>query len=320
MTSPRELWLEPDDAQLVEQAARLTRCVLEKCRTLDNDHWQVTGSCALSWDWHHRTGDDIDVVIAPGLSMSALGGTDIEQRIQDAGGHRQDANDDELRVTYPNTGTVHITSREPELTGLEERLLVNRLDTQRVTKAQIFLGKLRRAVGNHASGTDLVDIWEADRRSLPGLAQAVNVLTEPETARIHAFWHASRTKLEHEIDSVELQMKRPSPAEAVTKAIEAIDTHRYAAMRIEAMGGRTSVYTRTRIGRRTEYHFPSADGPAHLRGLGVLGHVRLHNVDPMRVLMDTIRSDRRTTMKLDLGSEGVEDRTAQGEHEGASSR
>ena len=50
----------------------LTTELIGACRTLEHNEWYLGGGTMLAADWQHRTSTDIDILIAPGLSMNAL--------------------------------------------------------------------------------------------------------------------------------------------------------------------------------------------------------------------------------------------------------
>ena len=55
------------------KAIELIKALMRECATLEHEAWYLGGGTALAADWQHRTSTDIDILIAPGLSMSALG-------------------------------------------------------------------------------------------------------------------------------------------------------------------------------------------------------------------------------------------------------
>ena len=86
---------------------------MSECATLEDDDWHLGGGTALAADWKHRTSTDIDILIAPGLSMTGLGPEAIgriERLIEEQGGRRLDAPDQKLSVDYGPDGKVDISA------------------------------------------------------------------------------------------------------------------------------------------------------------------------------------------------------------------
>ena len=126
---------------------------MRECATLEHEAWYLGGGTALAADWQHRTSTDIDILIAPGLSMSALGpeaNARIDLLIESQGGKRLTAPDQKLSVAYEPDGKVDIFSSGRQLPGHEEPIEIDGTPTRRLSNAQIFAGKLRRAIEGHA--------------------------------------------------------------------------------------------------------------------------------------------------------------------------
>ena len=86
---PRRVELPGVAKRCWPRAIELIKALMRECATLEHEAWYLGGGTALAADWQHRTSTDIDILIAPGLSMSALGpeaNARIDQLIESQGG------------------------------------------------------------------------------------------------------------------------------------------------------------------------------------------------------------------------------------------
>ena len=110
---PRRIELPEAAKRCWPKAVELVGDLMSECATLEDDDWHLGGGTALAADWKHRTSTDIDILIAPGLSMTGLGPEAIgriERRIEEQGGRRLDAPDQKLSVDYGPDGKVDISA------------------------------------------------------------------------------------------------------------------------------------------------------------------------------------------------------------------
>ena len=90
-------------------ATALTTELIGACRTLEHNEWYLGGGTMLAADWQHRTSTDIDILIAPGLSMNALpdaAARRIERLIKQEQGETIRSPDQKLSVSYPGRGKI----------------------------------------------------------------------------------------------------------------------------------------------------------------------------------------------------------------------
>ena len=145
----------PEPANRIwSRATALVDALLKECKTLEDDKWYLGGGTALSAEWRHRNSTDIDILIAPGLSMASLHGNSkkrLSELINATNGTRIDAPDQKLSATYGEHGKVDIFSSGRQLPGHEEKIEVAGRTTLRLSNAQIFAGKFRRAIDQHVA-------------------------------------------------------------------------------------------------------------------------------------------------------------------------
>jgi len=284
--------LEPA-SRIWQHATTLVNALLEECKTLEHDRWYLGGATALAADWRHRHSFDIDILIAPGLSMAALHGKGhqrLSKLIQATKRQQVDAPDQKLSIAYGKNGKVDIFSSGRQLPGHEEPIEVARQTTLRLSNAQIFSGKFRRAIDHHVAARDLFDICHAARiRSDAGMHQALNALTEPELNRIREFWHNSRAKIEEEAQTKLSGISAENwidPKQLVERAARTTETHRYAEVLIQASHDRITIRTRTNGLRTNEYHSTSNEIERDLHGLGIARYLGCHNISARDVIRD----------------------------------
>lgn len=271
------------------KALELVVAVQRECATLEHEDWYLVGGTALAADWNHRTSTDIDILIAPGLSMSALGpdaNGRIDPLIRNQGGGRLEAPDQKLSVEYQPEGKVDIFSSRRQLPGHEERIEIDGTSTWRLSDAQIFAGKLRRAIEGHAVARDLFDICYAAKTERIGFEQALNALTEEEQRGISGLWEAAKEKIAEEADTKLAGVKdedRIPPEELAEEASKALKDYLYAHTIIRAGRGQAVVRTRTANGHWREYE--SAAGPPLPRLLIFLVAARRAARDDMEYLI-----------------------------------
>lgn len=290
---PRQIDLLEPASRIWKHATTLVDALVAECRTLEHDRWYLGGGTALAADWHHRKSFDIDILIAPGLSMAALHGEGhqrLSKVIHATNGRQINAPDQKLSIDYGNNGKVDIFSSGRQLPGHEEPIEIAGRTTLRLSNAQIFSGKFRRAIDHHVAARDLFDICHAARiKNDAGMHQALNALTQPELDRITEFWHSSRTKIEDEAQKKLSGISEENwidPKRLAERAVRTTDTHRYAEVIIQAADDRTTIRTRT-IGYRTnEYHSTANDIERDLHGLGIARYLRCHNISTREVIRD----------------------------------
>ena len=142
--TPRRVELPEAAQRCWPKAVELIEALSNECATLEDEEWHVGGGTALAADWQHRNSTDIDILIAPGLSISALGpdaNARIEELIRNQRGIRFQAPDQKLSVNYGPDGKVDIFSSGRQLPGREERIVIDRTQTGRLSDAQIFSGE-----------------------------------------------------------------------------------------------------------------------------------------------------------------------------------
>ena len=288
---PRHIDLPEPAARLWNRATTLVNGLLQECKTLEHDQWYLGGGTALAADWHHRRSSDIDILIAPGLSMTVLEGQSdrIERLIAATNGERTEAPDQKLSVKYGKDGKIDIFSSGRQLPGHEEPVEVDGRTTLRLTNAQIFAGKFRRAIDRHVAARDLFDICHAARIKEPGMQQALNALTEHEVNRIREFWESSRAKIEEQagtrLSGIRAE-NRIEPEELLELTLETTEDHRYAGMVVRAGNGQTTIRTVTSGGQTNEYSSKDSDIEKDFQALGVARHLKCHNIGLGQVIRD----------------------------------
>ena len=283
----------PEPARSIwRDATTLVDALLRECKTLEYEHWYLGGGTALAADWGHRTSTDIDILIAPGLSMAALHGKGYErlsELIDATGGTRLDAPDQKLSVTYDNHGKIDIFSSGRQLPGHEEPIEIGGRATFRLSNAQIFAGKFRRAIDRRVAARDLFDICHAARIRDPGMQQALNTLTEPEVNRIKEFWESSRAKIEEEARERLSGIRKENwidPEGLVEETVRTTEDHRYAQVVIRAGRDEATVRTITIGGEPNEYRSTGKQIERDFHARGVARHLMLHNVSARQVIHD----------------------------------
>ena len=283
----------PEPANRIwSRATALVAALLIECKTLEDDKWHLGGGTALSAEWRHRNSTDIDILIAPGLSMASLHGDSkkrLTELINATNGTRIDAPDQKLSVTYGEHGKVDIFSSGRQLPGHEERIEVAGRTTLRLSNAQIFAGKFRRAIDQHVAARDLFDVCHAARIRDPGMQQALNTLTEPEHKRITEFWHNSSQKIEEEARKKLTGISATNwitPDQLVERTLRTTENHLYAGIVITASKDRTTVQTITREGLSNEYRSTNANIKRDFHALGITRNLMLHNIRASQIIQD----------------------------------
>ena len=144
---PRRIELPETARQCWPKAVELVGELMRECATLEHEQWYLGGGTALAADWKHRTSTDIDILIAPGLSMDGLGpeaNARLERRIATQGGERLRTPDQKLSVDYGPDGRVDIFSSGRQLSGHEEAIEIDGTLAARLSDAQIFACTPRR--------------------------------------------------------------------------------------------------------------------------------------------------------------------------------
>ena len=302
MRGPVDL-LEPA-SRIWEHATTLVDALLKESRTLEHDRWYLGGGTALAADWHHRNSFDIDILVAPGLSMAALHGEGhqrLSKLIQATNGEQINAPDQKLSIAYGNNGKVDIFSSGRQLPGHEEPIEIAGRTTLRLSNAQIFSGKFRRAIDHHVAARDLFDICHAARiRNDAGMHQALNALTQPELERIREFWESSRAKIEDEAHKKLSGISAENwidPKQLVKRAVRTTDTHRYAEVLIQTSDDRTTIQTRTNGLRTNVYQSTSSDIERDLHGLGIARYLGCHNISVREVIRDARKAMTQNTQR-----------------------
>ncbi len=288
----RHIDLPESASRIWKQATTLVDALLEECKTLEHQRWYLGGGTALAADWHHRTSTDIDILIAPGLSMAALYGKGherLDQLIAGTNGKQLNAPDQKLSVRYGEDGKVDIFSSGRQLPGHEEPIEIGGRTTLRLSNAQIFAGKFRRAIDHNVAARDLFDICHSARIKDAGMQQALNALTQPEVERIREFWKSSSSKIENE--ARERLSGIPGeywidPDQLVERTIGTTEDHCYAQVLIEAGNDRTRILTVTNGGARNEYRSGKTEIERDFHALGIARHLMYHNISPRVVIND----------------------------------
>ena len=289
---PRQIDLPEPARRIWKDATTLVDALLRECRTLEHERWYLGGGTALAADWGHRTSTDIDILIAPGLSMAALHGKGYErlsELIEATGGTRIDAPDQKLSVTCGNHGKIDIFSSGRQLPGHEEPIEIAGRATLRLSNAQIFGGKFRRAIDRRVAARDLFDICHAARIRDPGMQQALNALTEPEVNRIKEFWESSRAKIEEEARERLSGIRKKNwidPEGLVEETVRTAEDHRYAQVVIRAGKDEATVRTITIGGESNEYRSTGKEIERDFHARGIARHLMLHNIRASQVIRD----------------------------------
>ena len=287
---PRRIELPEAAKRCWPKAVELVGDLMSECATLEDDDWHLGGGTALAADWKHRTSTDIDILIAPGLSMTGLGPEAIgriERRIEEQGGRRLEAPDQKLSVDYGPDGKVDIFSSGRQLPGHEEVVEIGGSRVGRLSDAQIFAGKLRRAIEGHVAARDLFDICYAAKTGRRGFDQALNALTEAEQRQIKSLWESAEMKIAAEastkLSGINDEDLIP-PEELVAKAVTTLKDQRYASTIIRAGRGRATVRTLTVNGRPNDYESTAATLERDFEARGFSRHLMRHNIRPRTVL------------------------------------
>lgn len=298
---PRQVELPAPADRIWNPATRLVRELINQCKTLEHDDWYLGGGTALSADWHHRESTDIDILIAPGLSMAALRG-DSEKRIDEViaatNGSRIKAPDQKLSVAYGDSGKVDIFSSGRQLPGHEQHIEVSGMSAYRLSDAQIFAGKFRRAIAEHIAARDLFDICHAARTGRPSMQQALNTFTEPELKIINTFWRNSSEKIAEEARKKLSGVAHENciePNKLTEQAIDIIHDHRYATMVISGGNDRASITTTTNAGLVNQYTSTSNSIDRDFSALGISRHLIRHNIRPSHAIHETREAMRGHT-------------------------
>ena len=270
-------------------AIELVETLTKECATLEHEAWYLGGGTALAADWKHRTSTDIDILIAPGLSISALGpeaNARIDRVIERQHGQRLAAPDQKLTVKYEQGGKVDIFSSGRQLPGHEEAIEVDGMPAQRLSDAQIFAGKLRRAIEGQPAARDLFDICYATKTGRRGFEQAVNALTGDEQRRIVVLWETAGGKIVGEARTNLAGIKeldRIPPEKLAKRAATALREHRYARTIIRAGRGRAVVRTRTFSGEWRDYESTTETARRDFEARGVNRYLASQNIRPDQV-------------------------------------
>ena len=302
---PRRVELPEVAKKCWPKALELVDALKRECTTLEHQDWYLGGGTALAADWKHRTSTDIDILIAPGLSISALGpdaNARIDQLIRRQGGNRLKAPDQKLSVEYEPEGKVDIFSSGRQLPGHEERIEIDGTPAHRLSDAQIFAGKLRRAIEGHAVTRDLFDICHAAKTGRTGFEQALNALTEEEQRRIGSLWEAAKAKIADETGTKLAGVKKEDripPEELAERTSSALKEHRYAEMIIHAGMDRAVVRTLTVNGERREYKSTADTVRRDFEARGISRYLMRRNIRPQTVLEQVLEHiDQRRTVDV----------------------
>ena len=315
---PKRIELPEPAAKLWKHATTLVEGVLQECKTLEHDRWYLGGGTALAAEWHHRESSDVDILIAPGLSMAVLDGQSdgIERLIAATNGERIEAPDQKLSVKYGKNAKVDIFSSGRQLPGHEEPAEIQGGTTLRLTNAQIFTGKLRRAIEGSVAARDLFDICHAARIKEPGIQQALNALTVPEYDQIREFWESSRAKIEEQA-ATRLSGIQPEnwikPEELLHITLRTTDDHRYAGMIIRAGSGYTTVRTVTIGGQSNEYRLKDGNIERGFQALGIARHLGCHNIRAGEVIRKTQEAMKESGERTVIEVRGGDGRNGQEE-------
>ena len=408
-------------------AIELVETLTKECATLEHEAWYLGGGTALAADWKHRTSTDIDILIAQGLSISALGPEanaridrvierrhgqrlarfgstacsavcarscgrgDLRVRIvrvgpvrvrafflrvrsnransarvgvvrPDAsasrvvriaalassvvasmptvrpttsvasasrctptrggsrgqsgggcatassgpagprGGRSPETCDQKLTVKYEQGGKVDIFSSGRQLPGHEEAIEVDGMPAQRLSDAQIFAGKLRRAIEGQPAARDLFDICYATKTGRRGFEQAVNALTGDEQRRIVVLWETAGGKIAGEARTNLAGIKeldRIPPEKLAKRAATALREHRYARTIIRAGRGRAVVRTRTFSGEWRDYESTTETARRDFEARGVNRYLASQNIRPDQVIDKVLKHiDNREMVEI----------------------
>ncbi len=288
----RHIDLPEPASRIWHHATTMVNALLEECKTLEHDRWYLGGGTALAADWRHRKSFDIDILIAPGLSMAALHGEGykrLSRLIRATNGERIDAPDQKLSISYGNSAKIDIFSSGRQLPGHEQPIEIAGQSSLRLSNAQIFSGKFRRAIDQHVAARDLFDICHAARIKDAGMHQALNALTQPELDRISEFWHSSRAKIADEAQKKLSGISAQNwidPEHLVERTVRTTDKHRYSEVLIQAADDQTTIRTRTIGGRTNEYHSTSIEIERDFHGLGITRYLGCHNISAREVIRD----------------------------------
>ena len=299
---PRRVELPKAAKRCWPKALELVDALTRECATLEHEDWHLGGGTALAADWKHRTSTDIDILIAPGLSMSALGADGnarIDQLIESQGGSRLEAPDQKLSVEYEPDGKVDIFSSGRQLPGHEERIEIDGAPARRLSDAQIFAGKFRRAIEGHAVARDLFDICYAAKTGRRGFEQALNALTEEERRVIASLWEAAKAKIAEEAGTKLAGVKgedRIPPEELADRTARALREYRYADTIIRAGTGRAVVRTLTVNGQEREYESTADTLKRDFEARGISRYLMRRNIRPQAILKKVLEhiNERRT--------------------------
>ncbi len=280
----RKVVLPPPANGIWPAAIAITAELIGVCRTLEGDDWYLGGGTMLAADWQHRTSTDIDILIAPGLSMNALpdaAARRIEKLIDQTHGETIRSPDQKLSVRFPNRGKVDIFSSGRQLPGLEEAIDIDGRPGRRLSDAQIFAGKFRRAVERHVAARDLFDMCYAAETWRTGLTQALNTIPETDLNRITTFWRSAEPKIREEAQTKLTgvnEQERIRPSQLVEKTIRQLEKHRYAEIRITAAKDRAVVQTLTAGGRADVYESARENIERDFVARGITRHLAQHNI------------------------------------------
>ena len=284
-------------------ATALATELIGACRTLEHNEWYLGGGTMLAADWQHRTSTDIDILIAPGLSMNALpdaAARRIERLIKQEQGETIRSPDQKLSVSYPGRGKIDIFSSGRQLPGLEEAIDIDGRPARRLSDAQIFAGKFRRALERHVAARDLFDMCYAAETWRTGLTQALNTIPEDDLNRITTFWGSAEPRIREEAQTRLTGVNehdRIRPSQLVQKTIRQLEQHRYAEIRITAAKDRTVVHTLTVGGRADVYESAREDIERDFVARGITRHLAQHNIRASDAIEQT--RDKSTSARGD---------------------
>ena len=293
--TPREVELPEAAQRCWPKAVRLVKALSNECATLEDEDWHIGGGTALAADWQHRNSTDIDILIAPGLSMAALGpdgNARIDALIRNQGGVRLQAPDQKLSVNYGPDGKVDIFSSGRQLPGREERITIDKTLTGRLSDAQIFSGKLRRAIEGQAVARDLFDVCYATENEQKGFEQALNTLTKEEQSRIGILWKEAKAKITRDASTKLTGVKKADqiPAEKLAeRATKALTDYRYAETIIRAGKGRAVITTLTANGKQRRYESTAGTLKRDFEALGISRYLMRQNTRPQGVMSNVLK-------------------------------
>ena len=302
---PRRIELPEAARQCWPKAVELVGELMRECATLEHEQWYLGGGTALAADWKHRTSTDIDILIAPGLSMDGLGpeaNARLERRVATQGGERLRTPDQKLSVDYGPDGRVDIFSSGRQLPGHEEAVEIDGTRAARLSDAQIFAGKLRRALDGHLAARDLFDICHAARTGRRGVDQALNTLGEPELRQIASLWKNAAARIAEEarerLTGISKEDAIP-PDELVANTVATLRQQRYGSTLIRAGMSRVTVSTLTVNGRPSDYQSTAATLEPDFEARGFNRYLQRQNIRPQAV-RDKVREhiDRQTMVEI----------------------